>query len=96
MPTQKASRPALASAKVFSFLITKTFLFDFHGRNQGAGPRCQGSLEESVVAFLGQSGDLTDSSLVPSSFGILGNCEAITTVLRPFSPDLSHPTRMVI
>lgn len=43
--------------------------------------RSQGGLEESVAAFLSQGAGLTDLCTLPNSFGILGNCGAIVTVL---------------
>lgn len=58
--------------------LQRPFLFEFHGALKTRAPaqgKKQGGLEESVIAFLGQGGGLTDS------FGILGDCGAVTTVL---------------
>lgn len=80
MPSQEAS---------CLFLYSVLWLPDYKGlfslssvteTRASAQGRSQGGLEESVVAFLGLGGDLTDSPTLPNSFGSPGNCEAIATV----------------
>lgn len=82
MPIQEASCLFLYSVlwlPDYKDLFSLSSVAETRASAQG---RSQSGLEESIVAFLGLGGDLTDSPTLPNSFGSLSNCGSLHHCLQ--------------